>query len=47
MFPTKEFPPFAFASRKLDDRMSWLHKPLGHIFMSIYENQTYMKGVKR
>ena len=31
----------------MDAGMSWLHKPLGHIFMSLYENQTYMKGVRR
>ena len=24
-----------------------MNKPLGQLFMSIYENQTYLKGVKK
>jgi len=47
MFPTKHFPPFAFSSKRFDGGFSWLHKPLGQLFMSVYENQTYMKGVRK
>ena len=27
--------------------MTWMHKPLGKLFMSLYEAQTFAKGVKR
>jgi len=27
--------------------MTWMHKPLGQLFMSLYEAQTFAKGVKR
>jgi hypothetical protein len=27
--------------------MAWTHKPLGQVFMSLYEAQTFAKGVKR
>jgi len=47
MYPTKHFPPWAFKATNFEDGMKWLNKPLGQLFMSIYENQTYTKGVKR
>eukprot|EP00613_Pedinella_sp_CCMP2098_P026046 CAMPEP_0171702948 /NCGR_PEP_ID=MMETSP0991-20121206/11872_1 /TAXON_ID=483369 /ORGANISM="non described non described, Strain CCMP2098" /LENGTH=685 /DNA_ID=CAMNT_0012292333 /DNA_START=62 /DNA_END=2119 /DNA_ORIENTATION=+ len=47
MYPTKEFPPWAFKATSFDDGLRWMNKPLGQLFMSIYENQTYAKGVKR
>jgi hypothetical protein len=47
MYPTKEFPPWAFRSTNFEANMRWMNKPLGKLFMSIYENQTYLKGVKK
>jgi hypothetical protein len=47
MYPTKHFPPWAFRSTNFDRGLQWMNKPLGQLFMSIYENQTYLKGVKK
>uniref|UniRef100_A0A7S2HR29 Erythromycin biosynthesis protein CIII-like C-terminal domain-containing protein n=1 Tax=Octactis speculum TaxID=3111310 RepID=A0A7S2HR29_9STRA len=47
MYPTSNFPPFAFSPKRFGRRFSWLHKPLGHMFMSVYEKSTYMSGVTR
>ena len=46
MYPTRHFPPWAFRSTNFAPNMQWMNKPLGKLFMSIYENQTYPKGVK-
>jgi hypothetical protein len=41
MYPTKDFPPWAFKATSFDGGMRWMNKPLGQLFMSMYENTTY------
>ena len=47
MFPTKDFPPFAFHAGRFKKENSWMHKPLGNLFLDIYEHQTCVRGVRR
>ena len=42
--PDQEFPPWAFRSTNFEANMRWMNKPSGKLFMSIYENQTYLKA---
>ena len=47
MYPTKEFPPWTFHVGRFEDKNAWMHKPLGQLFLDIYDHQTYVRGVKR
>ena len=47
MHPTSEFPPWAFRSRPFGKGFQWLHKPLGKLFVAMYDNETYRNGVKK
>ena len=47
MYPTKEFPPWTFHVGRFEDKNAWMHKPLGQLFLDVYDYQTFLRGVKR